>query len=279
MATGKGLGKGLSALFGEDAEGTGGVSLIKVDDIEPNPSQPRREYEPEAMAALCESIKENGVITPIAVRRTGETYQIIAGERRWRACRMAGLREMPAIVLDLGEKDAYAVSLIENLQREDLNPIEEAEGFKRLTQEFGMTQEQAAERVGKSRPAVANALRLLQLSDEIKGMVSSGRLSPGHARALLSVADLKRREELARKIAEEGLSVREAERLAAKPEKEKESREDGERIFIQDVERRMTALIGHKVTLSHGKKKGRLSIEYYGNEDLERICKLLGGGQ
>jgi len=274
-ASGKGLGKGLSALFGDDIP-AGGVSLIRIDDIEPNPDQPRREFDPEALAALADSIRQNGVISPITLRQTGDTYQIIAGERRWRACRMAGVREIPAIVLNREEKDAYVLSLIENLQREDLNPIEEAEGFARLTESFHLTQEQAAERVGRSRPAVANSLRLLQLPPKLREEIKNGRLSAGHGRALLSIEDPDSRLKAAEMIAQQQLSVREAERLAARfnaPAKEKAP--DETQLFVRDLEDRLSSATGRKITIRHGKNRGKLIIEYYGNDDLDELCHIL----
>ena len=274
-ASGKGLGKGLSALFGEDLP-TGGVSLIRIDDIEPNPDQPRRDFDPESMAALADSIRQNGIITPITLRQTGETYQIIAGERRWRACRMAGVKEIPAIILEREEQDAFALSLIENLQREDLNPIEEAEGFARLTEMYHLTQEQASERVGRSRSAVANSMRLLQLDPKIQEEIKNGRLSAGHGRALLSIEAPASRPKAAEMMIEQQLSVREAEKLAAHlntPVKEKLP--DETQLFIRDLENRLSSATGRKITLLHGKKRGKLIIEYYGNDDLDDLCHLL----
>ena len=185
MAKGKGLGRGLEAIFAEEVPAQNVPTGIRLSDIEPNPRQPRRDFDPAALEELAQSIRENGVITPITLRKTGDTYQIIAGERRWRASRLAGRTEIPAIVLDVDENTAYALALIENLQREDLNPMEEAEGYRRLTQELGMTQEQAAARVGRSRPAVANALRLLTLPQPVAALLRDKQLSAGHARALL----------------------------------------------------------------------------------------------
>ena len=185
MAKGKGLGRGLEAIFAEEVPAQNTPVGIRLSDIEPNPRQPRQDFEPVALEELAQSIRENGIITPITLRKTGDTYQIIAGERRWRASRLAGLTEIPAIVLDVDENTAYALALIENLQREDLNPMEEAEGYRRLTQELGLTQEQAALRVGRSRPAVANALRLLSLPKSVEALLRDKQLSAGHARALL----------------------------------------------------------------------------------------------
>ncbi len=276
MAKVKGLGRGLDVLFGDDMPNQGVVG-IRINDIEPNPTQPRRFFDESSLAELSESISKNGVISPITLRKTGETYQIIAGERRWRASRMAGLKEIPAIVLEVNEQAAYELALIENLQREDLNPIEEAEGFARLIDEFAMTQDQAAEKVGRSRPAVANALRLLSLPPAIKASVEKGSLSAGHGRALLSITDKKLMEQAAKQVIERQLSVRETERLCKTIGKEQpEKKKDAADIYIRQLERDMSSKIGHKITISHGGKKGRITVEYYGNDDLETLCDALG---
>ena len=274
----KGLGKGLSALFGEDAAMDKAVTGLKVRDIEPSPNQPRHVFDEAALSELAESIRQNGVITPITVRRNGEIYRIIAGERRWRASRMAGLDEIPAHILDVDEQTAYALALIENLQRENLDPIEEAEGYKTLMDSYAMTQEQAAERVGKSRPAVANALRLLNLPPSLRQQVSQGALSAGHGRTLLALSDPAQMEAAAQAIIEQGLSVRETEKLVSRlsaPKKEKKPSPSGDAIYIEDLQRRLSAATGYKVTIQHGRKKGRLSIEYYGNDGLEALCAAL----
>ena len=278
MAKGKGLGRGLDALFAEELPAQNAPSGIRLSEIEPNPRQPRQDFDPLALEELAQSIRENGVITPITLRKTGETYQIIAGERRWRASRLAGLTEIPAIVLDVDEETAYALALIENLQREDLNPMEEAEGYRRLTVELGLTQEQAALRVGKSRPAVANALRLLSLPDSVALLLREKQLSAGHARALLPLEREEVMLKAAQTILEQQLSVRETELLVKKlqktPEDKPEKRPD---IYVQDLERAMEAITGHKISIKHGTKKGKITIEYYGNEDLEAVCDALKG--
>ncbi len=273
----KGLGKGLSALFGEPPADAQPVTGLKIRDIEPNPDQPRRTFDEGALAELADSIRENGVITPITVRRRGEGYVIIAGERRWRAARMAGLSEIPAHVLDVDEPTAYALALIENLQREDLDPIEEAEGYRTLMDRFSMTQEQAAERVGRSRPAVANSLRLLNLPEALRAMVSGGQLSAGHGRALLSLSGSPGLMlQAAQTALEQGLSVRETERLTQKLlQKPREASPSGDDIYIKELQRRLSAQTGCKVTIHHGAKKGKLSIEYYGNDGLEALCRAL----
>ena len=278
MAKGKGLGRGLDALFAEELPAQNVPSGIRLSEIEPNPRQPRQDFDPLALEELAQSIRENGVITPITLRKTGETYQIIAGERRWRASRLAGLTEIPAIVLDVDEETAYALALIENLQREDLNPMEEAEGYRRLTEELGLTQEQAALRVGKSRPAVANALRLLGLPDSVALLLREKQLSAGHARALLPLEREEVMLKAAQTILEQQLSVRETELLVKKlqknPEEKPEKQPD---IYVQDLERAMEAITGHKISIKHGAKKGKITIEYYGNEDLEAVCDALKG--
>ena len=279
MAKGKGLGRGLEAIFAEEVPETGNTPVgIRLSDIEPNPRQPRRDFDPVALEELAQSIRENGVITPITLRKTGDAYQIIAGERRWRASRMAGLHEIPAIVLEVDENTAYALALIENLQREDLNPMEEAEGYRRLTQELGLTQEQAAHRVGRSRPAVANALRLLTLPQSVSALLRDKQLSAGHARALLPLEREEVMLKAAQIILEQQLSVRQTEMLVKQLQKEpKEKPPKTPDIYVQDLERAMASLTGHKITIKHGEKKGKITIEYYGNEDLEAVCEALKG--
>ena len=278
MAKGKGLGRGLEAIFAEEVPVQNTPVGIRLSEIEPNPRQPRQDFDPAALEDLAQSIRENGIITPITLRKTGDTYQIIAGERRWRASRLAGLHEIPAIVLDVDEQTAYALALIENLQREDLNPMEEAEGYRRLTQELGLTQEQAAQRVGISRPAVANALRLLTLPKAVAGLLRDKQLSAGHARALLPLEREEVMLKAAQIILEQQLSVRQTETLVKELQKEpKEKPQKTSDIYVQDLERAMTSLIGHKITIKHGEKKGKITIEYYGNEDLEAVCEALKG--
>lgn len=276
MAKAKGLGRGLDALFGDEQASSAAPQGIRLSDIEPNPRQPRQDFDPAALEELAQSIRENGIITPITLRKTGDTYQIIAGERRWRASRMAGLHEIPAVVLDVDENTAYALALIENLQREDLNPMEEAEGYRRLTQELGLTQEQAARRVGISRPAVANALRLLSLPKAVAALLRDKEISAGHARALLPLEDPERMEQAAKTVIGQQLSVRQTEllvkRLLSQPKDAPEKQPD---IYVADLERAMEALTGHRIAIQPGAKKGRVVIEYYGNEDLEAVCDAL----
>lgn len=278
MTSGKGLGKGLEAIFGQQIEDEGSVRGIAIREIEPNPDQPRREFDPVALSELENSIRQNGVITPITVRKTKTGYQIVAGERRWRAARAAGLEEIPAYILEIDDEEAYKLALIENLQRQDLNPIEEALGFKKLIDDLGLSQDKAAEKVGRSRPYVTNSLRLLSLPKPIMEMVASGALSAGHGRALVTL-DEKKALEGAKIIIERELSVRETESLAKrlaedKPEK-KDAKKDTVAMYIRELEREMASKTNHTVRISHGAKKGKLTIEYYGNEDLERICAAL----
>jgi len=281
MTSGKGLGKGLSALFGEDmTEDIAQVRGIKLRDIEPNPDQPRREFDPEALSELEESIRQNGVITPITVRRTGDNYVIIAGERRWRAARAAGLDEIPAYVLDVSEKEAYQFALVENLQRQDLNPIEEAMGYRKLIDDFGYSQDKAGEKVGRSRSYITNSLRLLSLPQTVIDMISAGVLSAGHGRALVVLSE-QQALEAAKTIIEKELSVRETEKLVKRMtendgrEGEDDPREDLTAMYLRELERQMASSTGHKVTIVHGTRKGKLTIEYYGNEDLEKVCAAL----
>ncbi|MBQ4578062.1 MAG: ParB/RepB/Spo0J family partition protein [Clostridia bacterium] len=279
MAKGKGLGRGLEAIFAEEVPAAQNTPVgIRLSDIEPNPRQPRQDFDPVALEELAQSIRDNGVITPITLRKTGDTYQIIAGERRWRASRLAGLHEIPAIVLDVDEDAAYALALIENLQREDLNPMEEAEGYRRLTQELGLTQEQAAQRVGRSRPAVANALRLLSLPKSVETMLREKQLSAGHARALLPLEREEVMLKAAQTVLEQQLSVRQTETLVKQLQKAPAGREKKTPdIYVQDLERAMTSLTGHRIVIKHGENKGKITIEYYGNEDLEAVCEALKG--
>ncbi|MEA4920490.1 MAG: ParB/RepB/Spo0J family partition protein [Clostridiaceae bacterium] len=279
MTSGKGLGKGLSALFGDEMTADTAVKGIKLREIEPNPNQPRREFDPQAMSELEESIRQNGVITPITVRRMGETYQIIAGERRWRAARSAGLGEIPAYVLDIDEREAYQLALVENLQRQDLNPIEEALGYQKLIEDFGLSQDKAGEKVGRSRPYIANSLRLLSLPEPICEMIASGALSAGHGRALVPL-DEKSALDGAKIIIERELSVRDTEKMVKRllesiGDKEGKKKENGSAIYVRELERSLSSATGHKIVINHGKKKGKLTIEYYGNDDLERVCAAL----
>jgi len=276
------LGQGLDALFEKtDSEDvlkngeTGETRMVKTSLIEPRKDQPRKNFDREQLQALANSIAEHGVIQPIIVTE-GQNgyYSIIAGERRWRACKMAGLTEMPVIVRTYGEMEIAEVALIENLQREDLNPIEEALGYRTLMDKFSMTQDKVSERVGKSRSNIANMLRLLSLEDEIKTMLAENRLTTGHARALLSLPEGKNRVEAAKKIISEGLTVRQAEdlgkELSTAPKKERAPKES----VYPDVERTLSEKYGTKVRIK-GNRKGKIEIEFYSVADLTRIVDLL----
>ena len=282
----KGLGGGLSNLFGDDAaanleESAGNITKIPLTKIERNPDQPRKKFDQQSLEELAESIRLHGVITPITVRRAEKQgyYQIIAGERRWRAARLAGLKEIRVMLLEAGEGEVMELALIENLQRQDLNPIEEAEGYEQLMQRFGLTQEEVASRVVKSRSAVANALRLLGLPDEVRTMVAEGKLSGGHARAVLSVTDESKRIEAAKQMV--GLSVRQAEALAKrlnkKPVAKPQPPVDFSVDYVADVEKELESVLGRKISIQQGKNSGQLTLEYYGADDLERLIEALRG--
>ena len=276
----KGLGSGLDALFGDIApvEADSPLRMLPISRVEPNEKQPRDYFDGEKLDALADSIREHGVLQPIAVRRLdADHYQIIAGERRWRAARMAGLYEIPARILDADDRDTMVLSLVENLQREDLNPIEEAKGLKRLIDEFGFTQEGAAERVGSSRPAVANALRLLGLPEYVRAMLEDGTLTAGHGRALLPLGDEGKIAEAAQEVAKQELNVRQTEALVKKllaGPKPVEPKPDT--IYVKALEERLTRQTGRKVRVVTGQKKGKLEIEYYGNADLDALLSALG---
>lgn len=276
-----GLGKGLGAIISESvqaAEENAPVTVLPLQKVEPNPLQPRKNFEPEALQALADSIAEHGIIQPLSVRKVGDYYQIIAGERRWRAARMAGLHEVPVCVLDIDDRKTMELALVENLQREDLNPIEEAEGFRTLMDEYGLTQEQAAEKVGKSRPAVANALRLLSLDDELTELVKNGSLSAGHARTLLSLPTEKQRKTAAQRVMALQLSVRQTETLCKNMMKspEKSPEKDKPAVdYIGECERSLSKQLGRKVRIISGKRKGRFELEFYGTDDLNRLLFAL----
>ena len=272
-----GLGKGLDAIFAENTteSGSGAVEL-KISELEPNREQPRREFDEKAMAELADSIAQHGLLQPLLVRPLfGGGYQIVAGERRWRAARMAGLSEVPAVVREMSDHEVMELALIENLQREDLTPLEEANGYQTLLDKYGMTQDEVAKTVGKSRPAVANALRLLHLPEAIREMVERGELSAGHARTLLAFPDEASMLEAAKKAVEQGLSVRELERMAkkaAEAQKEGEKPRPTRRIpYFDEVELSLHEHLGRKVRVAGNKTKETLQIEFYGEEDLQRL--------
>ena len=281
LASNKGLGRGLGALLGDFAEETTEQSayrLLPIYKVEPNPDQPRQDFDEEELQALSESIGIHGVIQPLTVRELSSGYyQIIAGERRWRAARMAGLSEVPAVVIEADDKKAMELALIENLQRQDLNPVEEALGYQSLMSDYGLTQEETASRVGKSRPAVANALRLLNLSPEVLEKVRSGELSAGHARAILSLKTEKQQIDAMKKILALALSVRQAETLCKnmekepKPEKEVTLAVD----YVAECEKSLSKHLGRGVKIVNGKRKGRFELEFYGQDDLQVLLDAL----
>ena len=278
----KGLGRGLGALLGELPEETvsSTSNLLPLHKIEPNPNQPRKVFDEEALEDLAESIQEHGLIQPIAVRpEENGYYRIIAGERRWRAARMAGLAEVPVLILNADDKAVMELAMIENLQRKDLNPIEEARGYQTLMDEYGLTQEEAAERVGKSRPAVANALRLLLLPRELQDMLVSGELSAGHARALLALPKKSQQLQAAQKVVCLHLSVRQTESLCKNMQKEEKApKKPAFQVdYIGECEKELSSRYGRKVQIIPGKRKGHLDIEYYGNDDLQVLLDLLSG--
>lgn len=278
-----GLGRGLDALFAdnsiEEIASTSAVKL-KIMDIEPNRDQPRKIFNEDALAELADSIAKHGVIQPLLVRPMPDgSYQLVAGERRWRASRMAGLTEVPVVIKELSDDEAMALALIENLQREDLNAIEEAQGIKALMDTLSLTQDEAAERVGKSRPAVANALRLLKLPDSVIALVSDGKLSPGHARALLGFKDEQDIIETADLIIEKGLTVRDVEKLVKKRNKEPKAEKPAARraSYYDEVELALTDFLGRKVKVGTkpGKESGVLEIDFFDKDDLTRLADAL----
>lgn len=278
-----GLGRGLDALFAdnsiEEIASTSAVKL-KIMDIEPNRDQPRKIFDEDALAELADSIAKHGVIQPLLVRPMPDgSYQLVAGERRWRASRMAGLTEVPVVIKELSDDEAMALALIENLQREDLNAIEEAQGIKALMDTLSLTQDEAAERVGKSRPAVANALRLLKLPDSVIALVSDGKLSPGHARALLGFKDEQDIIAAADLIIEKGLTVRDVEKLVKKRNKEPKAEKPAARraSYYDEVELALTDFLGRKVKVGTkpGKESGVLEIDFFDKDDLTRLADAL----
>jgi ParB family chromosome partitioning protein len=289
--TKKAMGRGLGAFFDDIEENimpdelkkteNDGVKVYKIRDIEPNPEQPRKYFEKEKLEALANSIKEHGLIQPIVVKKQSNgMYQIVAGERRWRAAKLAGLTEVPCVEGEYTEKQVMELALVENLQREDLNPIEEAEGYRKLMDAFGLTQEDVAGRVGRSRSAVANSLRLNGLSSKIKNMVIAGDLTQGHARALLALEKESDRLTLAEKIVAEGLNVRQIEKLVAKVAMEKTAPpvvapDKNMEKYFKDLARDISGKLGAKVTIKNGKNKGKIEIEYFSSAELEGIVEKL----
>ena len=278
-----GLGKGLDALFVDNNTTSTNVLTLRISEIEPNKGQPRRDFDEAALADLADSIREHGVIQPLLVRpMPAGTYQLIAGERRWRAARMAGLSEVPVVIRELDDMETMEIALIENLQREDLNAIEESLGYKALADQYNMTQEQIAKSVGKSRPVVANALRLLNLPQKVIEMVRRDELSVGHARALLALESKKEIVEMAERIVKQHLTVRDVERLVNAQKLSKEASEQKAKPLIRDtfyeeLELAATQEIGRKVKIKQKKDKGKLEIEFFSKQDLSDIMEKLTG--
>lgn len=280
-----GLGKGLDALFMDNETADSGIVTLRLSEIEPNRDQPRKVFSEEALNELADSIREHGVLQPLLVRplSTGG-YQLVAGERRWRASRMAGLREVPVVIRDMDEEQAMEIALIENLQREDLNAIEEASGYKLLMERYGMTQEQVAKRVGKSRPAVANALRLLNLPPRVMEMVEEGELSPGHARALLSFEDPEQMMDVAQKVRKGKYSVRDIEKMSkhqGEPAVEELTSAEAEDVwgsqaaFFTEMELALSGELGRKVKIARNGNSGMLQIQFYNEDDLKELAQRL----
>ena len=292
----KGLGKGLDSLIPDnksiksvtpdksaeakkEAEEKAGVQMMKINEVEPNRDQPRKNFDEDALLELSDSIKQFGVLQPLLVRKRKDYYEIIAGERRWRAAKLAGVREVPVIVKEYTDQEILEIGLIENIQRENLNPIEEAIAFKRLLEEFNLKQDEVAERVSKSRTAVTNSMRLLKLSDKVQQMIIDDMISTGHARALLAIDDPELQYTLANKIFDEKLSVRETEKLVKEiknPKKPKEKKVMENAFIYQDLEEKMKGVFGTKVSIaSKGKGKGKIEIEYYSDDELEHLFDMM----
>ena len=279
----KGLGTGLAALFGEEEiDEQSELVTVPITKVEPRKDQPRQNFDEDALRELADSISQYGLIQPIVARKLPNGfYQIIAGERRWRASRMAGLAEVPVRVIEADDRTTAELALVENLQRENLNPIEEAKGYKTLIEVYGLTQEEAAKSVGKSRPAITNSMRLLSLSDEVLKLVENGKLSAGHARALIPITDEKAQLDAAKEVISKSLSVRKTETLAAKIGKEKgkeDKPQEKTKPFVDysaEVEKELGEILGRKVKLVSGKTNGRIEIEFYGADDRENLIDRL----
>ena len=284
-----GLGKGISALIpdadiivkNDDEKSSKPINNLKISQVEPNPNQPRKTFDPEKLQTLSDSISEHGLLQPIAVKKNDNGfYTIIAGERRWRAAKMAGLKEIPAVVYDFDDKAVAELSLIENLQREDLNPIEEAAGYARLAEEFEMTQEEISKSVGKGRSAITNTMRLLNLSDSVRKLVEQLEISAGHARTILAIEDKELQEKTAYLVIEKDMSVRQLENYVnqlKKPDRLPKVR-DSFSVVKDDIERILEGALGTKVKIINGKKKGKIEIEFYDKDSLERIVNRLKRG-
>ena len=293
MATKKGLGKGLDSLIttkiekpvapATNTDNENGAVLVNISKVEPNREQPRKKFDEDALLELSESIKQFGVLQPLLVQQRPDYYEIIAGERRWRAAKLAGVKEVPVIIKNLTEKEIVEISLIENIQREDLNPIEEAQAYKRLLTEFNLKQDEVAERVSKSRTAVTNSMRLLKLNEKVQQMLIDEMLTTGHARALLAIEDEEKQYEVAQRIFDEKLSVRDTEKLVKNIQNEKDNvpteknKIDPQLIAVyKDLEEQMKTILGTKVFINpKDEKKGKLEIEYYSQDELDRIIDLI----
>lgn len=277
-----GLGRGLNALLGDpdlQPQGEGSVTL-PISQVEPGLNQPRKRFDQEALADLAESIRIHGIIQPLTVRRLSTGYyQIIAGERRWRAAKLAGLTEVPAVIMEADDRKVMELGLIENLQREDLNPAEEARGYQTLMEEYGLTQEQVAQQMGKSRPAIANTLRLLALPEDILKLVEEGQLSAGHARAILGAPTPAMQRQAAKKVVEGQLSVRQTEALikALQKQAQEKPKPAGEdlSLYLGELEKDLSGRLGRKVKIAHRGKRGKIELEYYDSQDLEGLLALL----
>ncbi len=283
----KGLGKGLGALLGDavlqDSKEGQGSLYLPISQVQPGLNQPRKYFDDEALADLSDSIRVHGIIQPLTVRRLASGYyQIIAGERRWRAAKLAGLKEVPAVVIEADDRKVMELGLIENLQRQDLNPIEEANGYKVLMKDFGMSQEEVAQRVGKSRPTIANATRLLALPDPVQELLEQGKLSAGHARAILGAPSPSQQRNLAQRVVDEQLSVRQVEEAVKRMLREeetdaspKQAKADPHKIYRDSVEKELSSRFGRKVAIHQGAKKGKVEFEYYDEDDLNALLDLL----
>lgn len=279
-----GLGKGLGALIPEEnleeknLDKENGINVISINLIKANIDQPRKNFDEEKIIQLSESIKEHGIIQPIILKKEGETYSIVAGERRWRAAKIAGIKEIPAIIMDLSDKEILEISLIENIQRQDLNPIEESIAYKKLIDEFNLTQEQLSNRIGKSRTSITNCLRLLNLDKRVQEYLIDGVITEGHGRAILSIEDKELQYKLSQSIIDEGLSVRETEKLIKNIITEKKNFQpeaNAKNPYYIDIKDKLENLFGTKVLLMDKKNKGKIEIEYYSKEDLQRILDIL----
>lgn len=270
----KGLGRGLEALILSEPDESA-VQEVKINEIEPNSGQPRKAFDQDKLEQLAESIKAHGIIQPLVVRKRNGNFEIVAGERRWRAARIAGLSKVPVVVKEFSDKELMEVALVENLQREDLNPIEEAYGYETLMKGYELTQEEISKAVGKSRSAIANTLRLLTLDEKVKKLIEKGELSAGHARAIVVIQDKELQLEIANKIIKNDLSVRETENLLKAIENKKKIKKKAKDPVYTAIEDELKGILGTRVIITNNKNKGRVEIEYYSNDDLERIIGLL----